>query len=132
MANQKIDNFMSSFPYEGLTFDDVSLITAYADFLPSESIVKSMFSKNIELNIPFISAAMDTVTESNMAIAIAQLGGIGVIHKSFSVKKQASEVHRVKHYLNGLIKNPVSFHPEQTIHEMQTEKMMVWRSKVIS
>jgi IMP dehydrogenase len=122
MANQKIDNFMSSFPYEGLTFDDVSLITAYADFLPSESIVKSMFSKNIELNIPFISAAMDTVTESNMAIAIAQLGGIGVIHKSFSVKKQASEVHRVKHYLNGLIKNPISFHPEQTIHEMQTEK----------
>ena len=113
---------MSLFSNEGLTFDDVSLSTAYADFLPSETIVKSMFSRNIELNMPFISAAMDTVTESNMAIAIAQLGGIGVIHKSLSVERQAEEVHRVKHYLNGLIKDPVSFHPEQTIDEMQNEK----------
>ena len=122
MTNKKMDNFMSSFTYEGLTFDDVSLLTAYADFLPSETSVKTLFSRNIELNIPFISAAMDTVTESNMAIAIAQLGGIGVIHKSLSVEKQANEVHKVKHYLNGLIKNPVSFHPEQTIKEMQAEK----------
>ena len=122
MANTKMDGFMSSFKYEGLTFDDVSLLTAYADFLPSETNVKSMFSRNIELNIPFISAAMDTVTESNMAIAIAQLGGIGVIHKSLSIAKQANEVHRVKHYLNGLIKDPVAFHPEQTIDDMQNEK----------
>ena len=70
-----IDKFMEAFPQEGLTFDDISLITRYADFLPDEADISTSFSKNIKLNIPFVSAAMDTVTESEMAIAMAKLGG---------------------------------------------------------
>jgi len=121
-TNKERNNFMASFPYEGLTFDDVSLLTAYANFLPTDTDVKSMFSRNIELNIPFVSAAMDTVTESKMAIAMAQLGGIGVIHKSLSIHRQTSEVYRVKHYLNGLIKEPIVFNSEQTVEEMLSVK----------
>ena len=122
MTNKRLVKFMESFKHEGLTFDDVSLLTAYADFIPSEANVKTLFSRNIELNVPFVSAAMDTVTESNMAIALAQLGGIGVIHKNLSITKQSEEVHRVKYYLNGLITHPVAFHPEQTVDEMIKEK----------
>ena len=122
MQNNYIDELMKKFEYEGLTFDDLSLITLYSDFLPTESDVSSKFSKNISLNIPLISAAMDTVTESNMAIAMARLGGIGVIHKNLAINQQADEVKNVKHYLNGLIKNPVTFHPEQTITDMMLEK----------
>jgi len=88
MINRALDSFMASYVNEGLTFDDVSLIIEYADFLPHETDIKTHFSRNIELNIPFISAAMDTVTESNMAIAMAQLGGIGVIHKSLTPKNR--------------------------------------------
>jgi IMP dehydrogenase len=122
MSNKYIDELMSKFQHEGLTFDDLSLITLYSDFLPSEASVASNFTKNISLNIPFISAAMDTVTESEMAIAMARLGGIGVIHKNLSINIQSDEVKNVKHYLNGLIKKPVTFNPEQTIMEMMTEK----------
>ncbi|MBN1863777.1 MAG: IMP dehydrogenase [Victivallales bacterium] len=113
---------MKTFRHEGLTFDDLSLVTMYSDFLPSEADVSSMFSRNIVLNIPFVSAAMDTVTESKMAIGMARLGGIGVIHKNMAVDKQADEVWNVKHYLNGLIKNPVVFHPEQTVMDIIEEK----------
>ncbi|OGV48178.1 MAG: IMP dehydrogenase [Lentisphaerae bacterium GWF2_52_8] len=113
---------MSSFKYEGLTFDDVSLITQYADILPDEASVSSQFTRRIKLNIPFASAAMDTVTESEMAIAMARLGGIGVIHKNMNTDNQASEVRKVKHYLNGLIRKPVVFHPEQTVGDMLQEK----------
>ena len=74
-----IDKFMAAFPFEGLTFDDISLVVQYADFLPHDTDISSHFSRNIKLNIPFVSAAMDTVTESEMAIAMARLGGIGVI-----------------------------------------------------
>lgn len=70
-----IDQFMAAFPFEGLTFDDISLVTQYADFLPHDADVSSKFSRNVKLNIPFVSAAMDTVTESDMAIAMARLGG---------------------------------------------------------
>lgn len=122
MANKFLDLFMEQFKYEGLTFDDVSLIIEYADFLPHETETKTKFSRNIDLNIPFVSAAMDTVTESQMAIAMAQLGGIGVIHKSLSIQRQAEEVRLVKNYLNGLIKNPIAFHPELTVAEMLEEK----------
>jgi IMP dehydrogenase len=122
MVNENFDNFMSAFTNEALTFDDVSLVTQYADFLPSESDTRTYFSKNISLNIPFISAAMDTVTESQMAIAMAQSGGIGVIHKNLSVRKQADEIRKVKTYLHGLIRNPVLFHPEQTIGDILKEK----------
>jgi IMP dehydrogenase len=122
MANKHLDDFMKTFKYEGLTFDDVSLVTLYSDFLPSESNTNSLLSKNIALNIPFISAAMDTVTESKMAIAMARLGGIGVIHKNLSIELQAKEVSNVKHYLNGLIKTPVTFNQEITVSEMLLEK----------
>ncbi|NMD86238.1 IMP dehydrogenase [Victivallis vadensis] len=113
---------MAAFPFEGLTFDDISLVTQYADFLPHDADVSSKFSRNVKLNIPFVSAAMDTVTESDMAIAMARLGGIGVIHKNLSIERQADEVRKVKYYLNGIIRTPVTFHPEQTVAEMMNEK----------
>ena len=117
-----IDQFMAAFPFEGLTFDDISLVTQYADFLPHDADVSSKFSRNVKLNIPFVSAAMDPVTESDMAIAMARLGGIGVIHKNLSIERQADEVRKVKYYLNGIIRTPVTFHPEQTVAEMMNEK----------
>ena len=117
-----IDQFMAAFPFEGLTFDDISLVTQYSDFLPHDTDVSSRFSRNISLNIPFVSAAMDTVTESEMAIAMARLGGIGVIHKNLTPERQAEEVRKVKLYLNGVIRTPVVFHPEQTVAEMMAEK----------
>ncbi len=118
MENVYLNNFMKEFQFLGLTFDDVSLITQYSDFLPDECSTHSKFSRNINLNIPFVSAAMDTVTESQMAIAMACLGGIGVIHKNLSIKQQAYNVAKVKHYLNGFIKQPVVFNPNQTINDM--------------
>ena len=96
MSNQFIDGFMAQFKHEGLTYDDISLLTQYADFLPDDSDVSTRFSRNIKLNIPFVSAAMDTVTESEMAIAMAKLGGIGVIHKNLNPEAQADEVRKVK------------------------------------
>ena len=77
---------------EGLTFDDVLLVPAYAEILPRNVVLSTRFSKNISLNIPIVSAAMDTVTEANMAISIARLGGIGVIHKNMSIQEQAKQV----------------------------------------
>ena len=122
MSNQYIDGFMANFKYEGLTFDDISLMTQYADFLPDECEISTNFSRNIKLNIPFVSAAMDTVTESSMAIAMAKLGGIGVIHKNLSAAIQADEVRKVKQYLNGFIRTPVVFREDQTVREMLNEK----------
>ena len=87
-----IDQFMAAFPFEGLTFDDISLVTQYADFLPHDADVSTRFSRNVTLNIPFVSAAMDTVTESAMAIAMAQLGGLGVIHKNLSIKRNHGNI----------------------------------------
>ncbi|MBO7148018.1 MAG: IMP dehydrogenase [Lentisphaeria bacterium] len=113
---------MEKFEFEGLTFDDISLQTQYADFLPDEAELSTNFSKNIKLNIPFVSAAMDTVTESEMAIAMAKLCGIGVVHKNLAPLKQAEEVRKVKQYLNGLIRNPVVFHEDTTVEEMLNEK----------
>lgn len=109
---------MEFYKYEGLTYDDVSLVVKYSDILPEHTDVSSKFSRNINLFVPFVSAAMDTVTESKMAIAMATVGGIGVIHKNLSIDRQADEVRKVKQYLNGLIREPVVFHPEQTVSEM--------------
>ena len=122
MGNIYLDRFMKKFEFEGLTFDDISLLTQYADFLPGETDISTVFSKNIKMNIPFVSAAMDTVTESTMAIAMAKLGGIGVIHKNLDPARQADEVRKVKQYLNGLIRNPVVFHEDITVEEMLNEK----------
>ncbi|MEA4862424.1 MAG: IMP dehydrogenase [Victivallaceae bacterium] len=118
MFSTSIDEFMKRFQYEGLTFDDISLVTQYADFLPAEASIATRFTRNVSLNIPFVSAAMDTVTESPMAIAMARLGGIGVIHKNLSVSRQVEEVRKVKLYLNGMIENPVVFTPEHTVADI--------------
>ncbi len=93
---------------EGLTYDDVLLIPAHSEVLPRETNLTTHFSRNIELKIPIVSAAMDTVTESKMAIAMAQEGGIGVVHKNMSIEKQAIEVQKVKRAENGMILNPVT------------------------
>ena len=100
---------------EGLTFDDVLLVPAYSEVLPREVSLKSRFSRHITLNIPIVSAAMDTVTEAPMAIAIAREGGIGVIHKNMSIAEQAAQVRRVKRAENGMIYDPITITGEQTV-----------------
>ena len=104
---------------EGLTFDDVLLVPAYSEVLPREVNLKCQFTRNISLNIPVVSAAMDTVTESKMAIAIAREGGIGVIHKNMSIAEQAAEVRRVKRAENGLISDPITITAEQTVGDAE-------------
>ena len=100
---------------EGLTFDDVLLIPAYSEVLPREVDLSTRFSRNISLNIPIVSAAMDTVTEAPMAIALAREGGIGVIHKNMSIQAQAAEVRKVKRAENGMIVDPITINKDQTV-----------------
>jgi IMP dehydrogenase len=103
--------------YEGLTFDDVLLVPSYSEVLPREVDLSSMFSRNIQINTPIVSAAMDTVTEDELAIAIAREGGIGVIHKNMSVEKQAAQVKRVKRAENVMIFDPITIGLEATVAE---------------
>ncbi len=100
---------------EGLTYDDVLLVPAYSETLPREVSIKTKFTKNIAINIPIISAAMDTVTESRMAIAMAQEGGIGVLHKNMSIKEQADKVRKVKRAESGMIMDPVTLPLSATV-----------------
>ena len=102
---------------DGLTYDDVLLIPAYSEVLPKGVELKTKFSRNIELNIPFVTAAMDTVTESAMAIAIAREGGIGVIHKNMTIEEQARQVAIVKRAENGMIYDPVTIRRGRTVRE---------------
>ena len=102
---------------DGLTFDDVLLIPAYSEVLPKTVELKTKFSRNIQLNVPFVTAAMDTVTESQMAIAIAREGGIGVIHKNMSIDNQAREVAIVKRAENGMIYDPVTIRRGSTVQD---------------
>ena len=102
---------------EGLTFDDVLLVPSRSDFLPSSASVQSRLTRGITLNIPFVSAAMDTVTEARMAIAMAQEGGVGVIHRNLPAEEQAREIEIVKKSESGMIIDPVTVHPEQPIAE---------------
>ena len=102
---------------EALTFDDVLLEPAKSDILPSEVVISTRLTRNIRLNIPLVSAAMDTVTDSRMAIAMAQQGGIGVIHKNMTIPQQAEEIDRVKRSESGMIVNPITMSPDQKIHE---------------
>jgi IMP dehydrogenase len=117
--NPGADAFMSAFPHEALTFDDVSLITQFSDFLPPEADIRSRLTRRITLSIPFVSAAMDTVTEARMAIAMAMIGGIGIIHKNLSAAEQADMVDAVKHHLNGLISEPVTFRDTDTLRTVR-------------
>jgi IMP dehydrogenase len=100
---------------EALTFDDVLLVPAASSVLPAQTSTATRLTKGISLNIPLVSAAMDTVTESALAIAMAQAGGIGVIHKNLGVPEQAQEVRRVKKFESGMVVNPVTIHPDQTL-----------------
>ena len=107
--NKHIEKFMSTFPFEGLTFDVVSLITQYADFLPAETDITTRLTTNIKLNIPFLSAAMDTVTEADMAIAMALHGGIGVIHKNLDPERQAFPQLRHMRLAKRSLEAPVEY-----------------------
>ena len=102
---------------EALAFDDVLIVPAYSQVLPADTVTRSRLTRTIDLHIPLISSAMDTVTESAMAIAMAQLGGIGVIHKNLTASEQAAQVRRVKKFESGMVVNPLTIHPEQTLAE---------------
>ncbi|MEY4209677.1 MAG: hypothetical protein RLZ92_55 [Pseudomonadota bacterium] len=113
---------------EALTFDDVLLIPAHSTVLPRDVQLTTQLTRNITLNIPLVSAAMDTVTEARLAIAIAQEGGIGIIHKNMTIEQQAREVLRVKKYESGVIKDPITVSPNVTVREV----MELTRAKNIS
>ncbi len=102
---------------DALTFDDVLLVPHYSDVLPRDTDVRTKFTRGIELNIPLVSAAMDTVTESDLAIALAREGGIGIIHKNFSIEQQAEQVDHVKRSESGMISDPVTLGPDHTVRE---------------
>src|SRR5499427_7911279 len=102
---------------EGLTFDDVLLVPSRSDVVPSETDTRTWITRKIGLNIPIVSSAMDTVTESHLAIALAQQGGIGIVHRNMSVERQAEEVDRVKRSESGMIVDPVTVEPEQKISD---------------
>lgn len=104
---------------EGLTFDDVLLVPARSKILPSQTQLKTQLSQHIEINIPLLSAAMDTVTEFRTAICVAQEGGIGIIHKNMSIERQAEEVDMVKRSESGMISNPITIAPDAPLHEAQ-------------
>lgn len=109
---------MSRIIEDAITFDDVLLVPAYSDVLPNAVSLNTQLTQKISLKIPLVSAAMDTVTESNLAIAMAQEGGVGIIHKNMSIKAQAAEVRKVKKFENGMVIDPITATPETTVHQL--------------
>ena len=109
----------NKFEKESLTFDDVLLLPAESDVLPKEVDLSVQLSEGIKLNIPIVSAGMDTVTESKMAISMARQGGLGVIHKNMNIEDQADEVQKVKRSENGVISNPFYLTPEESVFEAE-------------
>ena len=103
---------------KALTFDDVLLVPAFSQVLPRDTSLATQFTRNIRLNLPIVSAAMDTVTESRLAIALAQEGGIRIIHKNLSAQQQAAEVAKVKRYESGLLKDPITISPEEPVRHV--------------
>jgi len=110
-------DFSQKFVGEALTYDDVLLVPAYSEVLPRDVDISSQFTRNIRVNVPIVSAAMDTVTESALAIAMAQEGGIGMLHKNMSIEAQAREVRRVKRSESGLIVDPITLHQDATLEQ---------------
>ena len=104
---------------EALTFDDVLLVPAASNVLPSTADTRTRVTGSISLNIPLLSSAMDTVTESRMAICMAQAGGMGVIHRNLDIDAQAQEVRRVKRFVSGIVYNPITLSPDQTLADAQ-------------
>ncbi len=104
---------------DALTFDDLLLVPGYSEVLPNHVSLKTKLTRTIELNIPLISAAMDTVTESRLAIAMAQEGGLGIIHKNMTIEAQAAEVRKVKRYESGVVKDPITVPSTTTIKELR-------------
>ena len=104
---------------EALTFDDVLLVPGFSDVLPKDVSLKTRLTRNLFLNIPLLSAAMDTVTEARLAIAMAQEGGIGIIHKNMTMAQQAAEVRKVKKFESGMVVNPLTIHPGATLAEAE-------------
>ena len=109
---------MEKVKQKALTFDDVLLLPRYSDFIPSEASTQTKLTKNINIKVPLISAAMDTVTESRMAIALAEVGGIGIIHKNNSINEQVLEVKTVKKYESGVVRNPLTIESDKSIGEL--------------
>src|SRR5688572_7790999 len=103
---------------KALTFDDVLLLPAHSRVLPREVSLKTRLTRKLELNVPLVSAAMDTVTEARLAIAIAREGGIGIIHKNMSAAAQAAEVSKVKRFESGVLKDPMTISPDLTVREV--------------
>nr|BFE86283.1 hypothetical protein GCM10020093_088840 [Planobispora longispora] len=110
---------MAKFTEQGLTFDDVLLVPAYSDLQPGEADTATRLSRNITLRIPLISAAMDTVTEARMAVAMARQGGIGILHRNLSIEDQARQVDLVKRSEAGMVTNPVTCSPDDTLAEVE-------------
>ena len=103
---------------KALTFDDVLLVPAYSQVLPRDTSLATQFTRNIRLNLPIVSAAMDTVTESRLAIALAQEGGIGIIHKNLTIAGQAAEVRKVKKHESVIVKDPVTVSPKAKLEDL--------------
>ena len=107
----------SKFHFEALTFDDVLLVPSYSEVIPSRTNVQTIPTKNIALNIPLVSASMDTVTESKLAIAIALKGGIGIVHKNMTISEQSEEIRRVKRSQSGMIKDPITMGKDSSVRD---------------
>src|SRR6201998_4058854 len=107
---------------EGLTFDDVLLEPGASEVMPTEVDVATRFTREIKINIPLVSAAMDTVTESRLAIAMAQNGGVGVLHRNLTVEEQADQVREVKRYESGMVINPLTIGPDTSLAEVRQIK----------
>lgn len=115
------------FQLEALTYDDVLLVPAYSEIFPGDTNVSTLLTKNIKLNIPFVSASMDTVTEHKLAIAIALKGGIGIIHKNMTIRNQAEQIRQVKRSQSGMIKDPITLDAQSTVGDAQ---MIVKKNKI--